>query len=178
MYHEIILPITTGKSTGPDHRQTLYNLLLEIKPNSKVSSVFLTTTVPLVVKETNDAALSVLAQAIPSHFVFHLHSGGAIEKAVSDILVKEIISPRPSLRRAIEILIGESFYNLEENPWPENATIFFNSLLPGIEKSLKDISTSPLAIPSGPLDGWILLTILLQASTKSSIGKLTYDSKS
>ena len=64
---EILTLPLAGKTTGVDHRITLYTMLTML-PNHDAVSVTLVNALPtLIVKETNDVAISLLVRTLPTH---------------------------------------------------------------------------------------------------------------
>ncbi|CAG8770120.1 14332_t:CDS:2, partial [Acaulospora colombiana] len=108
----ILTPVSTGKSTGPEHRQAIYSLLAFIPPSLQISSLIIKIVSPLMEKETNDPVLSAISEALPKHIVSVFQNSGQLERVTISIIIKEMSSVKPASRRAAVSMIGQVFWKL------------------------------------------------------------------
>jgi Generalcontrol nonderepressible 1 (Gcn1) N-terminal len=151
----------TGKSAGPDHRIALYSMLSFLTPSSSVSASIVETTTPLLAKETHEAAVAVLASALPPHLVFLLKNDASISTATTTLIAKEMNSTKPGVRRAFASLSGRVFFEANVDFSAGKAFEFAKAILPAFENSLKTVAANPLNSNGGPLEGYIAVAVLL-----------------
>jgi hypothetical protein len=166
--NEILALPKAGKTSGPDHRVTLYSLLSSVTPATSVSETVVQITVPLLSKETHDNATSILATAITPHIVFLFHSEVHISPETLAAIAKEMTNSKPSIRRAFCSLVGRAFWNYGEMTSASSLS-FAKAVLPSFEANLKNVTTNPLGSIAGPLEGYIALAILLGPFSRSSL---------
>jgi hypothetical protein len=172
----ILTPASTGKSTGPEHRQALYLLLTFVPPSPRVSSLIVRIVTPLMEKETNDAALSAISEALPKHIVDLLRNSVQLETATVSVIMKEMSSAKPASRKTAIAIIGQVFWDLsllinDGEKWPIDANLLLDKLKPALDKILKDAPTNSLAVGVGPLEAWIALSIILSSPQVSDESK-------
>ncbi|KAG8892186.1 translational activator of GCN4, partial [Tulasnella sp. 408] len=117
---EILTLLKGGKTTGPDHRITLYKLLASIKPSNAVSLDVASTALPLLVKETNEGVLSSIEEAVAPHFVFVVSQGTKLPAEITTLLAKEMASLKIIVRRALSNIVGQAFWFQASEPTPES----------------------------------------------------------
>ncbi|KAI0628364.1 ARM repeat-containing protein [Trametes polyzona] len=154
-----------GKTSGPDHRVVLYTMLGAVPPSS-VSSTILQTALPLLAKESHDAAVLALAESITPHLAFCLRSDSALPGDVSSVLAKEMTNTKPLIRRAFCSLVGNALWDLEQLESP-TAVAFAKSVVPSFEANLKAVAASPATAPAGPLEAYIATASLLGPLSRS-----------
>lgn len=168
----ILSPAITGKSTGPDHRQSLYATLACIRPSATISTYLVQTLLPLMEKETNDNNLFVLSDVLPKHIVFILRNTGSLWVESLDIMVKEMGSTKVASKKAMTLVAGQTFWQLSrDKKGIEGTEKLLESLRPILDKNLKDSPTTSLA-GSGPVDAWVTVVILLCFGQDSPICKM------
>ena len=151
---------TSGKTAGADHRVALYTMLGFVKPSVHISQKVVQLGIPLLSKETHDSAVRILAVALGSHLLQCLKDGITIAKDTAAAIAKEMISTKPSVRRAFCSLVGNALWQLS-NLSTESSFSFAQSILSSFEVNLKTVSANPLGAPAGPLEGYIAVAILL-----------------
>ena len=149
-----------GKTVGPDHRITLYSMLAFLNPSSPVSNSIIQTTLPLLAKETHDAATSVLASAMLPHLVCLLRDDEASPPHTATLIAKEMNNSKPVIRRAFCSLAGGALWENGDLS-TKGSLAFAKVVLPSFENNLKTISSNPLNSSGGPLEGYIATTVLL-----------------
>ncbi|KAH7883448.1 armadillo-type protein [Phlebopus sp. FC_14] len=148
-----------GKTMGPEHRITLYTMLSVVPPSACGASMVLIKALPsLIVKETNDAATSLLSHTFPAHLAALLTSNTALAPDVVNIIVKEMGSPKPALRRAFVGIVGSALWDLELAT--DAAKDFSSSVAGALETCWKTVAANPLGAAAGPLEGYVALAIL------------------
>ena len=163
-FTEIIAPLAAGKTTSIDHKIALFRFLASLSPSKAVSGALVTATVPLLIKETNDAAISALVPVIPRHAAYsHSLSGGGIDSATSALICKELVSSRVPLHKALVTIVGETFWSLVEqvsSSVSPAAIEFAKGVTPLLEKNLRTFTGSPLTSAFGVNDGYTSATLL------------------
>lgn len=167
----VILPISSGKTTGPDHRNTLYSMLLTFPVSPATAQIIVKAIIPLLEKETNDTSLAILAETLSKHLAALMRD----EKADQSMLLsisKEVSSSKVPQRRAATTICGEVLWELSRGdaPWPQNAEKLLESILPALEKILKDTPTAAITGSQSPADAWITVAILVGSSKKCAAG--------
>jgi hypothetical protein len=158
--NDILALPKAGKTSGPDHRVTLYSLLSSLDPATSVSEAIVQITVPLLSKETHDNATSLLASAITPHIVFLFCSDIHISPETVTLIAKEMTNSKPSIRRAFCSMVGRALWSYGEMT-SASSHAFAKAVLPSFEANLKNIAANPLGSSAGPLEGYIALALLL-----------------
>lgn len=157
---EILSLPKAGKTNGPDHRVALYSMLLAIPPSAFASSTIVQAGPGLLIKETHDAATSVLSAAVTPHLVFMLRENMPIPAEAVNVITKEMASSKPAVRRAFFSLVGNTIWELGELSTDASAE-FAQSVLPALENGLKNVAANPSGSVGGPLEGYIPTALLL-----------------
>ncbi|THH23082.1 hypothetical protein EUX98_g8100 [Antrodiella citrinella] len=163
--NELFALPTAGKTSGADHRVALFTMLGSVVPSATVSQKVVQLGVPLLAKETHDGAVKTLATALGPHLLICL-SDTALGKDTVAFIVKEMISTKPTVRRAFCTLTGTALWELGDLA-SEAAMIFCQAVLPSFETNLKTVALNPLGAPAGPLEGYIAVAILLGPYSRS-----------
>ncbi|KAI0316101.1 ARM repeat-containing protein [Amylostereum chailletii] len=156
-----------GKSVGPD-RQALYSMLGYFSTSPEVSSSMIQVIPALLAKETSEAAIPVLVDALVPHLAFQLKTSAPFQPDVSGILVKEMQSAKPAIRRAFVSLVGNAFWTVGSLA-SEEAMAFARSTLPAFEASLKAVASNPLNSSAGPIEGYIAAAVLLGPFSRTKV---------
>lgn len=166
----LTLPLT-GKTTGVDHRVTLYTILT-MAPKHDVASMTLVNALPtLIVKETNDIATSLLVRTLPIHLNHLLACNTPIPPDIVTLVAKEMSSAKPLMKRAFVSVAGTSLWGFERVSESINdATKAFATAISGaLEGCIKTVSANPLGTTAGPLEGYVAVAILLASLTASGV---------
>ena len=157
---EVLSLPKAGKTTGPDHRVALYTMLQSLPPSSIASSEVVSSVPALLIKETSDPAITALASALSSHLSYQLRAKEVLSAPVANVIVKELASAKPPIRRAFYSAVGGAIWPLDslEN---EASTALFKAILPALETSLKTVSANPIGTAAGPLEGYVAVALLL-----------------
>ena len=161
---ELTAPLKAGKTNGVDHRQVLYRLLMSISSSPYTSKLVVGDASTIMSKETNENAFSVLTSALAPHAAETVKDGKTLPKDLLTILVRDMNSAKPAIRRAVYSLVGYVFWVCSNCSTVPAGSLkdFFDSILPSLESSLKAVSCNPLTVPAGPLEGYIALVIILR----------------
>ncbi|KDQ56445.1 hypothetical protein JAAARDRAFT_36597 [Jaapia argillacea MUCL 33604] len=162
----LVLP-KTGKSSGPDHRVALFTMLGYIVPSESASSLMVQNVPALIVKETHDAAVSVLAPSLAPHLVFYLRANRALSSEVTTLIATQMNSSKPMIRRAFCSMTGNVFWDLGNDFGSEASLAFAKSILPSFETNLKTVAANPLGAVAGPLEGYVAVAIILGPFARS-----------
>ncbi|CCM02945.1 uncharacterized protein FIBRA_05060 [Fibroporia radiculosa] len=163
---EVLALPRAGKTAGPDHRATLYTILGCIRPSSSVSPSILNAGLPLLAKETHDAAVVALSSALVTHLTHCLHENVVMSPDAVVLLTKEMNGSKPVLRRAFCSLVGDAFWQLEAVS-SDMSLALAETLLSSLETNLKTVAAGPLTSAAGPLEGYIALAIILSPLSRS-----------
>ncbi|THH11230.1 hypothetical protein EW146_g8121, partial [Bondarzewia mesenterica] len=164
---ELLNLAKAGKSIGPD-RQILYSMLGFLSPSDSVSGTMLQIVPALLAKETNESATPVLGSALTAHLAYHLRKDMPLPADATTILVKEMQSSKPVIRRAFVSLIGDALWELGSLP-NEQSRAFAKTVLPAFQMSLKTVAENPLNSNGGPLEGYVAVGILLGPFSRSGV---------
>ncbi|KAL4249154.1 TOG domain-containing protein [Abortiporus biennis] len=158
--NEILTLPKSGKTAGPDHRIALYTMLGFLTPSPSASPSIVQSVIPLLSKETHEAAVAVLSPALAVHLTFCLQEGHALPKDSSNLIAKDLSNTKPVIRRAFYTLTGNALWKLGN--LPNAATLeFAQAIQPALETSLKTVLANPLGAPAGPLEGYIAVALFL-----------------
>lgn len=156
--NEIITATKTGKTTGPEHRLALYSILGSVSP-SQTTSRFVVENAPiLLAKESNDSALSRLAENLVPHFVFAFSFEASLPSGLIKAAVQDLSSARPALRRATSLIIGTVLQDCGGGGKRSASLVeLAETSRAGFEANLSTAGTSS----TGPVDGYIAIAVLL-----------------
>lgn len=157
---ELLALPKTGKTTGPEHRVVLYTMLGSLTPSTCISSAIIKAGLPLLAKESNDAAIGALSFALVPHLEFCLRNGVPLASEDQSLVVREMTNTKPAIRKAFCILAGEALWVVGEAESAETVA-FAQALLPAFDANLKNVAANPMGAASGPLEGYISLAIML-----------------
>jgi len=147
-------------------------MLAFLTPAATVSTALIQSTTPLLAKETQEGATSVLAAALPPHIIFLLREGSLLPET-TQLIAKEMSSAKPAVRRAFSGLAGSVFFQGQDLVETESGATFAKALLPSFESSLKTVSSNPLNSSGGPFEGYVAVATLLGPLSQSKkFGKL------
>ena len=160
--NEIINPVKSGKSVGPEHRLALYSILRMIRPSAIVSASIVENAPPLLVKESSDAVVQQLAKATAPHLVFVLRNDDRLPSSFGNTLLREMQGTKAALRRSLVCLVGSVLFRCSEEDVRTNALRdFARTTVPVFEAHLKAVAANPLGGSISPLEGYVVLASLL-----------------
>ena len=162
---ELLKLAQAGKAIGPD-RKILYSMFSVLSSSAQLSPVMVKSVPALLAKETNEAALPVLATSLAPHFIFHLRENLPVPDEVLKLLVAEMQSTKPIARRAFVSLVGETFWALGDLT-TTSATTLACAVFSAFESSLKSVATNPLNASAGPVEGYVAAAVLLGPFSRS-----------
>lgn len=158
LLNEIVVSAKTGKTTGPEHRLSLYSMLGSIPPSPAVSTVIVENTPALFSKESNDGALSCLADNVVVHLVFVLSHDKPLAPDFIKAIIQDLTASRPTLRRATSLIIGTA---LQECDKTGKSSIALADLTEAAKAGFEANLASVTAATAGPIDGYIAIATLL-----------------
>ncbi|KIK38679.1 hypothetical protein CY34DRAFT_809070, partial [Suillus luteus UH-Slu-Lm8-n1] len=156
----------TGKTTGPEHRLTLYAMLATMPPSAEVSAIVMQNVPQLLVKETNDAAVGVLASIMTLHLTFILKANMEVPADATTVITKEMTNTKPVIRRAFVSITGSALWNVDTVD--TDAVLAFSAgITSALETNLKIVIANPLTAAVGPLEGYVALALLMGPLTNT-----------
>ncbi|OJT01635.1 Translational activator GCN1 [Trametes pubescens] len=156
----------SSKTSGPDHRVVLYTMLGAVPPSQSSSSTILQTALPLLAKETHDAAVSALAESITPHLASCLRSDSVLPGDSASVMAREMTNSKPVIRRAFCSLVGNALWDLGKLD-STTSIAFAKAVLPSFEANLKVVAANPTGAPAGPLEAYIAIAALLGPLSRS-----------
>lgn len=157
-----------GKTSSPDHRQTLYAMVSRIKPLEEVSGTIAFTLPALLAKESSDLVVPALRDALSIHFEFIITKDKNVPLDVTSTFVKETNGAKASIRRAFLHVVGSAFKFQEpadaeqtQQPWSDSSKKFAEALLPSLESALKATVAAPLNTAVGPMEGYVTIATFI-----------------
>lgn len=169
--NDLLAPPKSGKTASPDHRVALYSMLSYLPPSSAVSSNIAFTLPALLAKESSEAVLPSLRDALALHLSYALKSDQTVPKDVTAILVKETAGTKSAVRRAFLHVVGKAFSPSEiemvagETEWSSSAKTLAEALLPSLEADLKGSVSAPLNAATGPMEGYVAIATFVHPSS-------------
>ena len=157
---EILSLPKASKTSGAEHRTALYTMLGSLSPSLKISPALVQSALPLLAKETHDAAILALAESVIPHLVFSLQEGSPLPSETTSLIAKGMNDAKPPVRRAFCLLIGNALWQLGSVS-SDSAQALVKSILPSFDTNLKTVTSSPTSLPAGPLEGYIATAVLL-----------------
>jgi hypothetical protein len=170
---EIIAPVKAPKSTGPEHRLTLYTMLAALPPSPALSPSLVTAGLPLLAKEAHEGCIVAFAEALGRHLEWMLVAGQDVDGTA---WAREMASTKSALRRAVVALVGGAVWSAgtqaamtkttgDRNESLMNAATrtFLKTVVPAFEASLKSAAT-PVGTSTqaaGPFEGFVAVAVLL-----------------
>ena len=147
--------------------------MLGFMPTSQsVSSAVVKASLPLLAKETHDAAMTALSTSLAPHLLSCLKSESPLPSETVNVAVKEMTSTKPAVRRAFCSLVGSALWELED-ALPPAAVAFVTAAVPAFETNLKTVAVNPLNATAGALEGYVATAVLLGPLSRSGhFGKL------
>ncbi|KAG2115671.1 armadillo-type protein [Suillus cothurnatus] len=150
----------TGKTTGPEHRLTLYAMLATMPPSAEVSVIVVQNVPQLLVKETNDAAVGVLVSIITAHLTFILKTTMELPADAAALIAREMTNTKPVIRRAFVSIAGSALWNTDTID-TDAVLAFSTGITSALETNLKVMTANPLTAAVGPLEGYVALALLM-----------------
>jgi hypothetical protein len=164
---ELLKLVQAGKAIGPD-RKILYTMFSVLNSSEQLSPVMIKSAPALLAKETNEAALPVLASSLAPHLIFYLRENLPVPDEILNLLVVEMQNSKPILRRAFVSLVGEVFWTLGDLATTSAATLA-RAVFTAFESSLRSMATNPLNASAGPVEGYVAVATLLGPFSRSGI---------
>ncbi|KAK4052868.1 translational activator of GCN4 [Microbotryomycetes sp. JL221] len=153
----------SGKTASPDHRTTLYTMLLSLAPSASVSTEIVNLVLGLLPKEANEHTFAAMMRLLSIHMPEFLKSGKNVEAAQSAAIVKAMQDTKATNRRNAHCAVADILWSIDgpsSEIVSEAVRAFVVALLPGLESALKTVTTNPLNAPAGPLEGFAAVAVL------------------
>ncbi|EJT96915.1 ARM repeat-containing protein [Dacryopinax primogenitus] len=161
---DVLAALSGGKTASPEHRQTLYQMVLALPPSVSRSPSAVQTLIPLFSKEVNEPALSALSQALAAHLRFCISQDIPLLPDQAKALSKELSAQKVALRRAAVRVLGAALYLPDTEEGQAEPTKAAEALAAevasGLEGALKAVSTNPLNSAAGPLEGYVAIALI------------------
>lgn len=156
----------TGKTTGPEHRLTLYTMLATILPSAEVSGTIVQTVPQLLVKEANDAAVGVLASIMAANLTYMLKANMQVPADITTVVAKEMSNPKLVIRRSFVSIAGSALWHVDMLD-TDAVLVFSTGIISALEANLKAVTTNPLAAAASPWEGYVALALLMGPMAKT-----------
>lgn len=141
-------------------------MLATIPPSAEVSAIVMQNVPQLLVKETNDAAVGVLASIMTLHLTFILKANIEVPADATTVITKEMTNAKPVIRRAFVSITGSALWNVDTVD--TDAVLAFSAgITSALETNLKIVIANPLAATVGPLEGYVALALLMGPLTNT-----------
>lgn len=160
---------TAGKTSSPDQRAALYDMLAAaMRSLSAEASMGMAEGIAaLLPKETTEASMRGALSALLSRIPILLHgppsaAANATVSTVGKALAKEVQNAKVPLRKIACNAVGSTVWALCKGLPEDGAALeaLTEALLPAFEANLKNATTSTLTSPAGPLEGFIAVALL------------------
>ncbi|EIN06629.1 ARM repeat-containing protein [Punctularia strigosozonata HHB-11173 SS5] len=158
---EVLSLPKSGKTTGPDHRITLFSMLQYIPTSGTASPSILHTALPLLAKESHDAATTALATSLSSHLNHAVRFELSLDTGSISLLAKEMSSAKPTIRRAFCTLVGGALWEV-----PQVNGDVAKAVLPALEGNLK---TAAVPGSAAPMEGYVAIALILGPYARSGM---------
>lgn len=169
---ELLKLAQAGKAIGPD-RKILYTMFSVLNMSAQVSPAMVKSVPALLIKETNESTLPILASSLTPHLVFLLRENLPVPDEVLKLLVVEMQSNKPMVRRAFISLVGETFWTLGDLITTSSVTLA-RFVFTALELSFKSVATNPLNASAGPVEGYVAAAVLLGPFSRSKVFGSSY----
>lgn len=163
---DVLTPPKTGKTTGPEHRLTLYAMLATMPPSAEVSATVVQNVPQLLVKESNDAAIEVLVSIMAVHLTFILKANMEVPTDATAVIAKEMTNTKPVVRRAFVSIAGSALWNVDRVD-TDAVLAFSTGIISALETNLKVVTANPLTAAVGPLEGYVALALFMGPLTNT-----------
>lgn len=160
---ELLAPLKAGKTSSPEHRVCLMDMITAFPPSDTVSTTIVDTLSPLFAKEGNEVALAATCRAIIPHLAQILPS-----LSQTSAIVKELASTKPSTRRAVANAVGEAVWAVKDQ-LANYQDQLRKTLMPLLEGSLKSASANQPVNAAGFLEGFVAIALGLGPLAPTSI---------
>lgn len=148
-----------GKTAGLEHRLTLYAMLANILPSAEVSSTIVPAVPHLLVKETNDTAVGVLASVMAANLTYMLEANMQLPADLTTVVAREMSNPKPLIRRAFVYITGSALWNI--NKYTDAVLTFSTGIASALEATLKMVTTNPQTTGTSPWEGYVALALFM-----------------
>lgn len=135
-------------------------MLSSVKPGPQLSNQIVQALPALLLRETDETALTGLAHILSQHIAYQLQQNRNIDSAITATISKELTSNKPTSRRAFCVIAGNALWPLRFG-FTDAAASFCDALINGLDTCYKSVLNNPLSLPAGPLEGYVALAILL-----------------
>lgn len=166
----LVLP-KTGKTTSPEHRIALIQMVGRFAHCEEISPVILDTLPALCSKEGNEGALAAICTALVPHLAWAFANDSKSSLVSAAPLVKELGSTKVSTRRALANAVGQAIweeYNLQHT-YSSDVVAYLKQVLSAFQTGLASASTNQPANSSGFLEGYVAVALALGPLYESPI---------
>ncbi|KAG9085998.1 translational activator of GCN4, partial [Ceratobasidium sp. UAMH 11750] len=167
----ILAPLKENKTNSADHRAALVAMAAALPLDSGSAVEILGVVVPSVAKDGKEDGWAWVGKLLNRA----LSKNEEIPKDVVATLTKEMGSVKVPVKRAVCAAVGSALWDLgessdgAESTFTPAATTFLTALTPAFESNLKTVSSTPLNLPAGPLEGYVAAAIGFARGGKEGI---------
>ncbi|KAG9126171.1 translational activator of GCN4, partial [Ceratobasidium sp. 392] len=179
----ILAPLKENKTNNADHRIALVAVAAALPPDSGSTAAILGVSLPSIAKDGKEEGWAWVEKLLNGA----LAKNEEIPKDVVATLAKEMGSTKVPVRRAVCAAVGSALWDLGEqsdspsttngdhaesetrSAWTPAAASFLTALTPALESNLKTVSSTPLNLPAGPLEGYVAAAVGFARGGKEGI---------
>lgn len=140
---EIASTLKSSKTASFDLRAVLAEVLRAVSPEPKTSSIIVQALIPAAAKEANEGALKKELLALAPHMTIVI-SASAIDKPLSEPLLKGCIDKRPIFRKLWLLCIASVLKDLDHAPSQDASREFLKAALRALKDAHDEFTLSPL----------------------------------
>ncbi|EXJ86414.1 hypothetical protein A1O3_03365 [Capronia epimyces CBS 606.96] len=140
---ELASALKLSKAANFEMRGILADVLHTVHPELETSSVIVQSILPAAAKEANEGALRKELWALVPHLQI-LASSSAIEKSLSDSLLKGCADKRPAFRKIWVLCVADVLRGLQNVPSESSSQEFIRSSLKMLRDVYDEIAPNPL----------------------------------
>ncbi|KIV90709.1 hypothetical protein PV10_05335 [Exophiala mesophila] len=140
---EFTSALKSSKTPAFELRGVVADALRVMQPQKTTSSIIVTALVSVASKEANEGALRRELSALSEHLTL-IVSGFAVDKSVSDLIMKGCGDKRPIFRKLWILSVAGILKHLNQAPVEDSSTDFVKSALKVLRDAYDEIAPNPL----------------------------------
>ncbi|KAF9886136.1 hypothetical protein FE257_011961 [Aspergillus nanangensis] len=176
--NEVIAPLKTQKITNPEQRAAYAQALSAVLPSIDVSKDIIQGFVPVLSKESNEAALEHEIAAFCKHLTCLIQSKVKVSDDIANTIVKGLGEKRIPFRKIWQLKVGEVFWQVDAATLVSSEVEpLSNKFINKMKELFKEVSSNPLpSAQSGSLSSaYVFLAIAERLSSVQGFDKPTWE---